>query len=339
LVIRRRAFGDLLISQPALEALAIRYPAAEIDLVVDRALVGPARAWSRATRVLPFPDRSGGGGLAGVWELVRFAVRLARGGYDLVVDLLSTPQTAVLARITSAPRRVGLDLKWRRWAYTMKVPRETSEQAAGERPRYLAEAMLAIVAGAGADVGEMSPAPRLPGMPARGRRSTPSDPPRVALAPGATWTAKAWPLERYRELARDLAAQGTRVMVFWGPGEKELAHRLTEGLPGVEMAPPGDLIDLAERLAGVDVLVSGDSGARHLAQAVGTATISLFGPTDPWTATPPSSGHRWLRYPISCSPCQRTVCPMRENHCLTRISSRTVFDEVRALCSSASSDG
>jgi ADP-heptose:LPS heptosyltransferase len=106
---------------------------------------------------------------------------------------------------------------------------------------------------------------------------------------------------------------------------------VAEDLPGVEVAPPGDVLALAERLRDYDLMISGDSGARHVAVAAGLRTLALFGPTDPWTATPPGGRHRWLRYPIACAPCQRTVCALRENHCLTRVSVAEVLAAAREL--------
>ncbi len=330
LVVRRRALGDLVLSLPALARLRRGLTGARIDLLVDSPLVAVAQAWAAVDRVLAFPERGAGPSLARAAALWRLARDLARERYDLVVDLHCTPQTALLCRLTGAPRRAGLDLRGRRWAYTTRVARSGGAAGPGGRPRYVAAALEDLVRGAlgdGGDGGGEAVEPRLAraagaGGPLRAADATR----RVAIAPGATWRAKGWSGASYREVARRLAVERrAQVTVFWGPGEGALAQAVAEDLPGVEIAPPGDVMQLAERLRGFDLLISGDSGARHIAIAAGVRTLALFGPTDPWTATPPGGRHRWLRHPIACAPCQRTACELSANHCLARIAPADVF--------------
>jgi heptosyltransferase-2 len=334
LVVRRRALGDLVLSLPALALLRRRLPGARLDLLMDSSLLDVARAWAGVDRVLAFPDRGATDGAARLAALWRLARELARQRYDLVVDLHSTPQTALLCRLTGAPRRIGLDLRGRRWAYTVRVRRGGGEPGPDGRPRYIAAALVDLVhAALGESAEGESVEPRLP--PVAGAADSARPPagsasgPRIAIAPGATWGAKAWPAASYREVARRLVAErGARVTVFWGPGEQPLARAVAEDLPGVEVAPPGDVLQLADRLCGFDLLLSGDSGTRHIAIAAGLRTLALFGPTDPWTATPSGARQRWLRYPIACAPCQRTACELATNHCLARIAPETVLRAV-----------
>jgi len=310
LVLRRRALGDLVCSLPALADLRAAYSQAKIDLVMDPAWVEAARAWAAVDRVLAFPVPA--------MERVSFAWALRRRRYDLVIDLLSTPQTAWLSWLTGAPRRVGLDLAGRAWAYSERVTRPGSAHAGAGRPMYVGDAMRALVAAAIPDG-----APRVPAAPA----SRPlGAPPRIALAPGATWSAKAWPARSYAEVAR-LARERWQasVTVFWAPGEEALAHEIVAAAPGAEVAPGGSIVELDARLSAYDLLVSGDSGARHLAQYKGLATVSVFGPTDPWTQTPPQGAHRFLRHPIACAPCQRATCALARNYCMSEVTPAQVI--------------
>ena len=315
LVVRRRALGDLVTSLGALDELAAAYPTAAVDLVMDPPFVEAARAWAPVARVLALPP--------GTAARLRFGLALRHTRYDLAIDLHATPLTALLTWMTGAPRRVGLDLARRAWAYTDRVPRLGSAADERGRPPYVGDALAAVVARA-------LPADARP--PARAAAPVASAPPRrVALAPGATWPAKAWPATSYARLAR-LARErwNAEVTVLWGPGEEELARRIAAEAPGTLVAEPGTVVDLGRVLAGFDLLLSGDSGARHLAQRLGVRTVSIFGPTDPWTQTPPGSRHRWLRYPIACAPCQRNVCPLAENYCLSRVTAEDVMAAAEA---------
>jgi ADP-heptose:LPS heptosyltransferase len=320
LVVRRRALGDLLLTLPAVRALAESYPAARVDLLVDVPFVPVVRGLPYVHEVVPFPDRaSTPRGRAGA--LWRLHARVRRARYDLVVDALGTPATARLAWWSAAPVRAGFAIPGRAWAYTRTVPRSDAR-----RPVYMRDAYLELVAAVGATTRDLSFAPAggegvepLAGLDA-------GTGPRIALAPGATWPAKGWPLAHYAALATRLADEaGARVTVFWGPGEESLADRLVALEPRARKAPGGDVAALARRLRGHDLLVSSASGARHVAVGAGVPTIGLFGPTDIPTATPPEGPHATLTSPIACAPCQLLVCPLEENFCLTRVTPDAVF--------------
>jgi heptosyltransferase-1 len=95
----------------------------------------------------------------------------------------------------------------------------------------------------------------------------------VVLLPGAGRPEKLWPVERFAEVAR---AVGDRALAVWGPGEKERAAAI-----GCRVAPPTNLRELAAILAGAAVVVGGDTGPLHLAAALGTPVVGLYGPTNP----------------------------------------------------------
>ena len=317
LVLRRRALGDLVCSLSALADLRRAYPHASIDLVMDPPWVDAARAWAPVDRVLALPRGASG--------RVRLALALRRARYDLVIDLLSTPQTALLSWITGARVRVGLELSGRAWAYTERVNRPGSALDRHGRPTYVGDAMRQVVAAA---IPRASAALSAAAPPPRPRHA----PPRVALAPGATWNAKAWPATAYAEVANRMRERClAEVTVFWAPGEEELARAICIAAPHARLAPAGTVVDLARGLEQHDLLVSGDSGARHLAQHLGLATVSVFGPTDPWTQTPRQGPHRFLRYPIACAPCQLATCPLAHNYCMSQVTAGQVVREAMIL--------
>ncbi len=325
LVLRRRALGDLLLTLPAVRALATTYPAAEVDLLVDRSLAGVVEGLSYVTRVVVFPDAAStphGRGDA----LLRLYHEVRAAGYDLVVDALGTPRTAFLAWWSGARVRAGFAIRGRTWAYTVTVPRSDAR-----RPVYMRDAYLELVAAVGATTTDLSFAPAgAEGQDAGAFSNAASAPPRIAVAPGATWAAKAWPEAHYARLLTLLADRlGAAVTVFWGPGEEALADRLVAGEPRAIKAPRGDVAALARGLRAHDLLVSGDSGARHVAVGVGLPTVAFFGPTDIPTATPPEGAHRTLTSPIECAPCQRLVCPLAQNFCLTRVSPEQALEAIR----------
>jgi ADP-heptose:LPS heptosyltransferase len=102
--------------------------------------------------------------------------------------------------------------------------------------------------------------------------------------------------------------------------------------------PDADVAGLAGVLAGLDILVTNDSGPMHLAAAVGTRVIALFGPTDPARTAPLGSGHRMLGLQLDCAPCHRPVCPLGHNACLHELQVDEVFDAVLDVIEHGSSD-
>ena len=332
LVLRRRALGDILLTLPAVRALAVSYPEARVELLVDRPFVPVVEGLSYVHDVLVFPDRDStprgrGRALAALYGDVR------RRGYDLVVDALGTPRTAGLALWSGARTRVGFAIGARGLAYSRRVPRSDAL-----RPVYMRDAFLELAEAVGATTLDRSFAPAggedLPARARARRAESLTGAWRVALAPGATWSAKAWAPEKYAAVARALLEDGEcAVTVFWGPGEEALADRVVGLAPGSTKAPGGSVLDLARGLAEHDVLVSTDSGARHVAIGLGVPTLGLFGPTDPRTATPPDGPHATLTHPIACAPCQRTECPLASNFCLSELDPAAVAAVARPpLC-------
>jgi heptosyltransferase-2 len=107
--------------------------------------------------------------------------------------------------------------------------------------------------------------------------------PVIAFAPGAVGAGKAWPVSHYAELARMLTAQGASVWVLGGPGETALAAQIAAaGGPRVRDLTGTDLRNAILALAAADAAVTNDSGLMHVAAAIGTPTVAIFGPTSPW---------------------------------------------------------
>ena len=142
-----------------------------------------------------------------------------------------------------------------------------------------------------------------------GRLWPPRTGPRVALQPGATYgPAKRWGAERFAALARALREDGAAVAVLGGPGDAEAVAAVRAGADVLDFAGRTALGTLAGVLEAADVLVTNDTGPMHLAAAVGTPTVALFGSTSPlWTA-PRGAGHHVVRHPVPCAPCFRRDC-------------------------------
>jgi ADP-heptose:LPS heptosyltransferase len=124
------------------------------------------------------------------------------------------------------------------------------------------------------------------------------------MNPGAAWPNKRWPAERFAALAARLhAASGLRSLVLWGPGEADLAAAVVHPAGGAAVvAPPTSVADLVAVVARARVIVSGDTGPLHVAAAVGTPAVGIYGPTDPARNGP------WGRSDVTVSRTDRCAC-------------------------------
>lgn len=305
LVIRRRALGDALVNLPAVRELVAGFPEAKIDLLIDRPFVPLFESLDTGCRVRSWPD-------VGTFSWLR--------GYDLVVDFLSTPRTALWTAISGARWRVGYDLPWRRWAYNVRIPRNRLVDS--HLQQFAGEAFLDVLRGLGFQPGSWRPSPlnrETTGslgaayLSWRGEilsRAQKDRRPLVTLVMSATWPAKAWPVESAVELVALLQARGVVPVLAPGPGDELHTGQMKSLVSNLIIAPPTGLHELSDLLSRVDVHIGTDNGSRHLAAALGVPTVTLFGPTDPTGWNPRRPDHVSVFRDLDCRPCNLIHCPL-----------------------------
>jgi heptosyltransferase-2 len=212
----------------------------------------------------------------------KLAQRLRRERYGQAIMTLRTWKSALAPTLAGVPRRTGFVGEMRFGLI--------NDLRTGERrlPRMI-DQMGALALPKGAPLPAEWPLPELVVPPAEvsARRVhndlEPDTRPVVAFAPGAVGAGKAWPAEHYAELARSLTADGATIWVLGGPGETALAAQIAAaGGEHVRDLTGNDLRNAVLALAAADVAVTNDSGLMHVAAAIGTPTVAIFGPTSPW---------------------------------------------------------
>ena len=331
LLIRRKALGDALVTMPAVLKVASAWPTAAIDLVVDRPFASLLAGLAPGIRILTWPGPS-------AWSWIR---DLRSRRYDLVIDWLGNPRTAMWTALTGASVRVGYDLPRRSWAYNIKVPRNRL----AERPLrgFAGEAFLDPLRLLGLDPepwgdGFASGSVREPATAGLGQtyrrwlpQWTAASGRRVVVMLSATWPAKAWPDHHGADLLLRLRERGLNPLLVTGPGDEDLETALRRRLPGDAFAPPTNLLELADLLREADLFVGTDCGARHLAASLGVPTVTLFGPTDPQGWNPASPRHVAVRTGVACSPCDLTECPVDGHPCLDELTPGMVLAAIEKM--------
>jgi heptosyltransferase I len=259
LVVRLSALGDVIHTLPAVVALRDAL-GAEISWAVERPYAELVERVA-GVQAIPASIRKWGHALVASRRDIAAFVRATRG-HDVAVDFQGLIKSALVARASRAPARYGFD----RSAIREKAASLFLNRAVRIDPsRHVVEWNLQL---ASAVAGRSLALPRVDFSRFADPDAHPND---IVVLPAAGKPNKQWPPERYGELARRL---GRSAIAVWGPNERELAART--GLP---LAPPTDLRQLAAILRDAQLVIGGDTGPLHLAAALGTPVLGLYGPT------------------------------------------------------------
>ncbi|HSB20896.1 MAG TPA: glycosyltransferase family 9 protein [Anaeromyxobacteraceae bacterium] len=322
LVIRYSALGDVVLATSVLDPLRERFPDARIEWVCDPAFAPLLEGLPQIAQVHHL-------GREGPAPALVLRERLWRR-FDLALDLQNKLRSRLVAGAASA----------RRIVFRRRSPGQALLAVLGsDRPLVRAHATQ-LYAEALAPLGVAGPGPMHVHL-SRTAQAVAADAlervraPAVALAPGARWATKRWPAERFAAVADALAAQGASIVLAGGPGDRDAfaAFRAAARAPVAADLSPLPVDALAAALARVQLLVACDSGPVHLAGAVGTPALSLFGPTSPvrWGPAPPG---RALSLSLACSPCSNhggDTCPEGHHRCLADLLPEQVVAAAREL--------
>lgn len=313
--------GDFVRCHTVVRVLKVRWPNRPID-VLTTALCAPLLDYMPGVRAGILADLPRGRlALAKQWEL---AGRLRERGYQTALVMPRTWKSALAPALAGIPERIGFLGEGRfgllnRW--------RTGERAL---PRMVDQtASLALETGAALPAAWPVPQLSVPATDVaawRGRNGLASGP-AVALAPGSVGPAKRW--SHYADAAKMLAERGFDVWIVGGPGEKDLATSIVAAAgPRVRDLTGDDLRNGILALAAARVAISNDSGLLHVAAAIGTPTIGIFGPTSPyhWAPLNDLAAIVQSKTPPPCQPCHRPVCTQNDHRCMREINALDVAD-------------
>ena len=273
LVVRLGALGDIVHTIPAAAALRRAYPTARIDWLVEDRHREILDLVPVIDHLIVVRDASF---LA--WVDATRQVRSAR--YDVALDFQGLMKSAVLARASGARRVLGFSI----WHVREKGARPFYSEGVDVESVHVIHKNLRLLEGLGLSTAALEfPLIRVESRARDTILEQSQGAPYAVLNPGAGWPNKRWPAQRYGELAAFLReVRGIVPFVLWGPAEAPLAQEVVDASAGAaHLAPPTRIADMVEVFRTAAVVVSGDTGPLHIAGAVGTPTVSIFGPTDP----------------------------------------------------------
>lgn len=327
LVVRTSALGDVIHALPVLTALRRHLPEAKIGWVVeegmapvlaghpdlDELLTVRLRQWRRLSS-------------RGLRELGGFLSALDRFSPDVVLDLMGNHKAGVLSALTMADRRIGFARRFRRepssaiWISEPVAPRGT----------HAVDRMLSLLDALGIppEPADFGPEKLFRDEPAAAQESPE---PYVLLHPGAGWANKRYPPSWWGKAIRLLQERtGVSTWIATARGEEDLAAEVERESGGAARTVPAlDLPTLAALIRGARLMMGGDTGPTHLAQALGTPVLMLMGPTDPDRHGPYGAPERALYKRMACSFCYKRLDETKA--CLLEIPPRRVAERAAEL--------
>ena len=323
LVIKLRAIGDVVLSTVVLKNLRLAFPSAKIDFLTEKPSRDVLEGNPDINGVVAFNSKEQSG--------LSLIMKMRNKRYDLVIDLFGNPRSALVTFFSGARYRVGYKFGWREYCYTIRIDPRGGEL---HNTEFNLDALSAL------DIPIVSREPFFP-CPDEAKQFAADFFKKeeldgkfvVALNPGGGWITKRWRPKQFAALGDLLRATfGAVVLIIWGPGEENLAEAIRSGMKSPSLLiPRTSLKQLAAILQRCSLMVTNDSGPMHIAAAMGTPIVAIYGPTRPQLQGPVTKQSEIVQNKkLLCLGCNYTKCPI-ENPCMEELSVKVVEHSVRKL--------
>jgi heptosyltransferase-2 len=314
--------GDAVMSLPAMRAVRNSFPTSEISVLATPPVAQLYERESCADKVLIYNRER--------WRIARI---LRKRRFDLGILFPNSFDSALLFRLAGVPQIVGYDRDMRRFFLTHPVPAPKPTGNRHERFYYLDLLQGAGLVDAYHAVDQPIRLECSEEAAAAGRQTFADQgltPPVIGVSPGAAFgSAKRWLPERFAESAAQLVSSGGTIVLFGSPRDSDACLDVENDLAARSVKPVNlcgkttlrQFIDLA---AGSSIFLTNDSGAMHVASALGVPTVAIFGSTNPKTTGPAGPRNSIVQHKVECSPCYRRECPI-DHPCMTGVTAEQVI--------------
>ena len=326
--------GDLVMSLPAMRAVRRAFASAHLAVLVKKELAGFFEGADWLDEVIPY---SLGSGLAGLGARRRIIAELRSRGFDLAVVIPNSFDSALWVAAAGIARRAGYiaDLRGPMLTHKAAPPADALD---GHQVRYWL-AMVRETLGIQGDPDDFAirPAPAsLERMTAwLGKRRKRPGAPLVALAPAAAYgPAKEWPAAKFAALVDLLESEfGAEAVLVGAPSERPRCEQVAAMSRAGAIVAAGEtsVAELVATLSLARAFAGNDSGAMHIAGALGTPTVAIFGSTNPNRTGPLGPRTRVIWHRLECSPCLARTCRFGHYNCLMQVQPDEVIESLRAL--------
>lgn len=304
------------------------YPEAHIAYLAEREVASLLEHNPHLDEIIPYDSKKN------VFSQALFYRRLRNRKFDLAIDFFGNPRTALYTYATGARVRIGLDGRTRSGLYTHRIKDDGRPKTASQFYFQFLQALGITPTSTKTEI-FLSDDERREARIYLRWNGVDMDRPVVALHTGASWPAKVWYSDRFAQLADHIKAKlGAQVILTQGPKDREIVTEVSRKCVGnVKVLDILPLRQLAAILSHANVCVANDSGPMHIAVAVGTKTIGIFGPGEEniWFPYESSAGHVALRRDIWCHPCHLDFCDKQGDEYMKCMSLLEVGEVFRAV--------
>ena len=323
--------GDTIISFPTVHSLRHLFPQAHISVLAKSHLAELWKANPDVDEVIPYDMPTGASRIFGELQIARL---IRDKTIDLAIILPRSFSSSLMVFLGGIPHRIGYKSEGRDWLLTERIDRDT-EFLSRHRMYYYLHLIECL--------GHF-PSFSLPTLSLNGTTERWADgfiaqnglkgELLIGFNAGATYgEAKCWPPEMFVEVGRRLIKDyGAYILIFGSsrPKEKNLNVTIAQGIGDrcLNLSGETSLLQLGSLLQQCRLLVTNDTGTMHVAAAVDTRVVAIFGPTDPRTTSPLGEKHVIIRRESPCSPCLKKVCPEGHHTCMRQITVHDVLTEI-----------
>jgi heptosyltransferase-2 len=321
--------GDTILTYPTLQILKSFFPKSHIAILIHDSLIDLWKTFPFIDEIISFQRKKG---FRSLFEDLNLAISLRKKKFDLAIILPRSFHSAFQIFLGGIPIRIGFENEFRSIFLTHKISRRKEIYRIPRIKYYmkLVELFGKI---------EKIPSPNifLRNEDRKWAYETLKDlglsdaGPLIGMNPGATYgLSKCWYPDRFGELGRRLSKRWNgNILIFGKKEEKVIAEEILKilGDGGIDLTGKTSLLQLAALLEKCNLLITNDTGTMHIATAVGTSVVALFGSTDPLTTGPWGEGHVVLRKELPCSPCLKRICPTKHS-CMKLITVDEVEEAV-----------
>jgi heptosyltransferase-2 len=321
--------GDTVLSYPAVQQLKTFFPKSHLAVLVPSYLVDLWKTCPYVNEIIPFQKKAG---IGSIWEDLNLSQSLKQKNFDLAVILPRSFRSALPIYLARIPIRVGYRDEWPSLFLTHGI-RRTKEVLHGHRVHYYRKVIepLGKIEGFPSSQLFLREEDRTWADQALKDLGIPDGKPLIGMNPGATYgSAKCWHPDRFGELGKRVANKWqANVLLFGKEGERPIVYEVLRhlGTKGIDLTGKTGLLQLAALLERCTLLVTNDTGTMHIATAVGTPVVALFGPTPRLTTGPWGEGHVVVSRDVPCSPCWKRICPT-DHRCMEDITVEEVEEVV-----------
>ena len=329
LLIRLSSLGDIVLTTPAIRAVRARFPNAHIAMLVAKQSADILRENPHLNEIITFDRLAKDKDTGEMWRIVRL---LRERKFTLAIDFQRKFRTEMLMYLSGATERIG-----KGWLCTVRVPEHGNKHAtahyfdllhAGSIPAEDRKLELFLAESEQKDAVQRLKTAGVVDASVK-----------VGLFPGAGWKLREWMPERFAAIGDRLVQHfNADVLIFGGKKESELVHTVANIMHTRAIPFAGNLQvrELAACIGQCDLFVTNDTGPMHIAAAVGTPTISLFGPGNHIRFQPLGVLHHTIRHDVPCSPCKQFTDKCKDNICMKGIEVDEVWNSISRVLETTS---